>query len=133
MDESLASKEQRLRQLELDNQSHSQRAKAASKLCEEWQKANQALLSKGLPSLTLKEYQESIHYSPDDALVFLAGVDEEWLKEYQNRIKQRERASAIYHSHQPNSVWSRIGEFARMVAIGIFVALFVGLIFLVLY
>ena len=133
MDESIPSKEQRLKQLELDNQSHSQRALAASKLCEQWQKANQALLSKGLPSLTLKEYQESIHYSPDDALVFLAGVDEEWLKEYQNRIKQRERASAIYHSHQPNSVWSRIGEFARMVAIGIFVALFVGLIFLVLY
>ena len=89
MDESLASKEQRLRQLEKDNQSLSQRAMAASKLCEQWQKTNQVLLSKGLPSLTLKEYQESIHYSPDDALVFLAGVDEEWLKEYQNRIKQR--------------------------------------------
>jgi len=133
MDESLASKEQRLRQLEKDNQSLSQRALAASKLCEQWHKTNQVLLSKGLPSLTLKEYQESIHYSPDDALVFLAGVDEEWLKEYQNRIKQRERASAIYHSSQPNSVWSRIGEFARMVAIGIFVALFVGLIFLILY
>jgi hypothetical protein len=133
MDESLASKEQRLRQLEKDNQSLSQRALAASKLCEQWHKTNQVLLSKGLPSLTLKEYQESIHYSPDDALVFLAGVDEEWLKEYQNRIKQRERASAIYHSSQPNSVWSRIGEFARMVAIGIFVALFVGFIFLILY
>ena len=133
MDESLASKEQRLRQLEKDNQSLSQRALAASKLCEQWHKTNQVLLSKGLPSLKLKEYQESIHYSPDDALVFLAGVDEEWLKDYQNRIKQRERASAIYHSHQPNSVWARIGELARMVAIGIFVALFVGLIFLILY
>jgi len=133
MDESHAFKEQCLKQLELDNQSHSQRAKAASKLCEEWQKANQALLSKGLPVLTLKEYQASINYSPDDALVFLAGVDEEWLKEYQDRIKQRELANAIYHSNQPQSVWSLIGEFTRIVAIGIFVALFVGLMFLILY
>jgi hypothetical protein len=133
MDESIASKEQRLKQLELDNQRHCQRALAVSKLCEQWHKTNQVLLSKGLPSLTLKEYQESIHYSPEDALVFLAGVDEQWLKEYQNRVKQRERASALYHSNQPNSVWSQIGEFARMVAIGIFLALFVGLIFLVLF
>jgi len=133
MDESLASKEQRLRQLELDNQSHSQRAKAASKLCEEWQKAKQALLSKGLPSLTLTEYQASIDYSPDEALVFIAGVDSAWLKDQQDRIKQRERASAIYHSNQAQSVWSRIGEFTQIVAIGIFVALFVGLMFLILY
>ncbi len=133
MDESHAFKEQHLKQLELDNQSHSERAIAVSKLCDDWQKANQALLSKGLPSLTLKEYQESIDYSPDDALVFLAGVDEQWLKEYQNRVKQRERASAIYHSNQPQSVWSRIGEFTRIVAIGIFVALFVGFIVLMLY
>ena len=133
MDESLASKEQRLKQLELDNQSHSQRALAASKLCEGWQKANQALLSKGLPSLTLKEYQESIDYSPDDSLVFIAGVDEQWLKDHQDRIKQRERASAIYHSNQPQSVWSRIREFTRIVAIGIFVALFLGFIVLILY
>ena len=133
MDESISSKERRLKQLELDNQSHSQRALAASKLCEAWQKANQALLSKGLPSLTLKEYQDSIDYSPEDALVFLAGVDEQWLKEYQDRIKQRERASAIYHSNQPQSVWSRIREFTRIVAIGIFVALFLGFIVLILY
>ena len=133
MDESIASKKQRLKQLELDNQSHCQRALAASKLCEAWQKANQALLSKGLPSLTLKEYQDSIDYSPEDALVFLAGVDEEWLKEYQDRIKQRELANAIYHSNQPQSVWSRIGEFTRIVAIGIFVALFLGFIVLILY
>ena len=133
MDESLASKERRLRQLELDNQRHSQRVIAVSKLCEEWQKANQALISKGLPSLTLKEYQESIHYSPDDALVFLAGVDEDWLKEYQDGIKQRERASAAYHASQPKSVWLRIGEFTRIVAIRIFLALFVGFVFLLLY
>ena len=133
MDESIASKEQRLKQLELDNQSHSERAIAVSKLCDDWEKANQALLSKGLPSLTLREYQEAVNYSPDDALVFLAGVDEQWLKEYQNRVKQRERASAIYHSNQPQSVWSRIGEFTRIVAIGIFVALFVGFIVLMLY
>jgi len=133
MDESHAFKEQRLKQLELDNQSHSERAIAVSKLCDDWQKANLILTSKGLPRLTLREYQESINYSPDDALVFLAGVDEEWLKEYQDRIKQRELANAIYHSNQPQSVWSLIGEFTRIVAIGIFVALFVGFIVLMLY
>ena len=133
MDESLASKEQRLKQLELDNQRNSQRAKAAFKLCDDWQKANQTLISKGLPVLTLKEYQDSINYRTDEALVFLAGVDEEWLKEYQDRIKQREQVSAIYHSNQPKSVWSRIGEFTRIVAIGILIALFVGFIVLMLY
>ena len=133
MVESHAFKEQRLKQLELDNQSHSERAIAVSKLCDDWQKANLILTSKGLPRLTLREYQESINYSPDDALVFLAGVDEEWLKEYQDRIKQRELANAIYHSNQPQSVWSLIGEFTRIVAIGIFVALFVGFIVLMLY
>ena len=133
MDESHAFKEQHLKQLELDNQSHSERAIAVSKLCDDWQKANLILTSKGLPRLTLREYQEAVNYSPDDALVFLAGVDEQWLKEYQNRVKQRERASAIYHSNQPQSVWSRIGEFTRIVAIGIFVALFVGFIVLMLY
>jgi hypothetical protein len=81
MDESLASKEQRLRQLELDNQRHSQRVIAVSKLYDDWQKANQTSISKVLPILTLKEYQESIDYSPDDALVFLAGVDEQWLSQ----------------------------------------------------
>jgi multidrug efflux pump subunit AcrB len=91
------------------------------------------LAVKGLPSLTLNEYQDSINYKPDDALVFLAGVDEQWLKEYQNRIKQRERASAIYHSSQPKSVWSRISELTRIVAIGIFLALFICFIFLLLY
>ena len=58
MDESHASKEQRLKQLELDNQSHSERAIAVSKLCDDWQKANLILTSKGLPRLTLREYQE---------------------------------------------------------------------------
>ena len=133
MDESISSKERRLKQLELDNQSHSQRALAASKLCEGWQKANQALLSKGLPSLTLKEYQDSIDYSPEDALVFLAGVDEAWLKEYQERIRLREIASAAYHASQPRSNLARVGDFIQVVAIGIFVALFVGFIFLLLY
>jgi hypothetical protein len=133
MDESLASKEQRLRQLELDNQRHSQRAIAVSKLYNDWQKANQTLISKVLPILTLKEFKDSINYRPDDALVFLAGVDRTSLKDYQDRIKQREQASAVYHSNQPKSVWSLIGEFTRIVAIGIFVALFVGLMFLILY
>jgi len=133
MDESYASKEMRLKQHELDNQSHSERAMAASRLCDDWQKANQAFISKGLPSLTLKEYQESIDYSPDDALVFLAGVDEDWLKEYQERIRQRERASAAYHSIQPRSQLARVSDFIRVVAIGIFVVLFVFLIFLILY
>jgi len=133
MDESLASKEQRLRQLELDNQRHSERAIAVSKLYNDWQKANQTLISKVLPILTLKEFKDSINYRPDDALVFLAGVDRTSLKDYQDRIKQREQASAVYHSSQPKSGWSLIGEFTRIAAIGIFVALFVGLMFLILY
>jgi hypothetical protein len=133
MDKSRISKEELLKQLELDNQSHSQRALAASKLCEEWHKANQLLAVKGLPSQTLNEYQDSINYKPDDALVFLAGVDEAWLKDYQERIKQRELASTAYHSSQPKSVWSRISEFTRIVAIGIFLTLFICFIFLLLY
>jgi hypothetical protein len=133
MDKSHASKEQRLRQLELDNQRHSERAIAVSKLYDDWQKANQTLISKVLPILTLKEFKDSINYRPDDALVFLAGVDRTSLKDYQDRIKQREQASAVYHSSQPKSGWLRISEFTRIVAIGIFVALFVGLMFLILY
>ncbi|QWD71341.1 hypothetical protein [Polynucleobacter sp. UB-Siik-W21] len=133
MDESRISKEELLKQLELDNQSHNQRAEAVSKLCKDWNKANQLLAAKGLPGLTLNEYQDSINYKPDDALVFLAGVDEAWLKDYQERIKQRERASAVYYTSQPKSVWLRIGEFTRIVAIGIFLALFIGFVFLLLY
>jgi len=133
MDESHAFKEQRLKQLELDNQSHSERAIAVSKLCDDWQKANLILTSKGLPRLTLREYQEAVNYSPDDALVFLAGVDEAWLKEYQERIRLREIASAAYHASQPRSNLARVGDFIQVVAIGIFVALFVGFIFLLLY
>ena len=91
------------------------------------------MTSKGLPRLTLREYQESINYSPDDALVFLAGVDEAWLKEYQERIRLREIASATYHASKPRSNLARVGDFIQVVAIGIFVALFVGFIFLLLY
>jgi hypothetical protein len=133
MDKSHASKEQRLRQLEIDNQRHSQRVIAVSKLYDDWQKANQTLISKVLPILTLKEFKDSINYRPDDALVFLAGVDRTSLKDYQDRIKQREQASAVYHSSQPKSGWLRISEFTRIVSIGVFIALFVSFIFLILY
>lgn len=133
MDESLASKEQRLKQLELDNQRRSQRVIAVSKLYDNWQKANQTSISKVLPILTLKEFKDSINYMPDDTLVFLAGVDRTSLKDYQDRIKQREQASAVYNSNQPKSGWLRISEFTRIVAIGVSIALFVSLIFLILY
>ena len=96
MDESHAFKEQHLKQLELDNQSHSERAIAVSKLCDDWQKANLILTSKGLPRLTLREYQESINYSPDDALVFLAGVDEA-LNCCQFRSTTKESFSIVNH------------------------------------
>ena len=133
MDESLASKEQRLKQLELDNQRRSQRVIAVSKLYDNWQKANQTSISKVLPILTLKEFKDSINYRPDDTQVFLAGVDRTSLKDYQDRIKQREQARAVYNSNQPKSGWLRISEFTRIVAIGVSIALFVSLIFLILY
>jgi hypothetical protein len=133
MDEDQQAKEELLKQLEIDNQSHSDRAKAASKLCDDWQKANETLASEDLPSLTLKDYQESIDYKSDDALIFLAGVDDAWLKDYQQRINQREQASAAYYAGQPPSIWTRVSEFTRIVGIGVFIALFVGFIFLVLY
>jgi hypothetical protein len=133
MYESQPSSKKLLTQLESENQTHSERANAANKLCEGWLKANKLLASKDLPSLTLKDYQESIDYEADDALVFLAGADEVWLRDYQERTKQREKASAAYHSSQSKSAWSRIGEIVRIVAIGIFIALFGGFIFLMLY
>ena len=104
-----------------------------SQLCEAWARENAVLKLKGQPTMTLKEFQESIHYAPDDSLVFLAGVDEVWLKGYLERIKQRALASKAYYAAQPISIWVRLGEFARILAIVIFIALLISFIFLLLY
>jgi hypothetical protein len=133
MNEDHLSKASRLKQLEQDNQFHNERALAAQKLCSAWQQANSLLLSQGHPPLTLEKYKESIHYVPDDALVFLAGADEVWLKNYLERVKQRQQASKIYNAGQTISAWVKIGEFARRIAIGILIAFIIGIIILLLY
>jgi hypothetical protein len=79
MKESRASNKKLLTELESENQTHSERADAANKLCEGWVKENKLLLLQGLPQLTLKKYKESVNYQTDDCLVFLAGAEELWL------------------------------------------------------
>jgi len=133
MKEGQASSKKLLTQLESENQTHSDRANAANKLCAGWLKENKLLLLRGLPQLTLIKYKESINYQADDFLVFLAGADDAWLKGHQERTKQRELASSAYHARQPVTAWIRIGEFTRIVAIGILLALLIGFIFILLY
>jgi len=128
--ENQASSKKLLTQLESENQTHSARANAANKLCEGWLKENKLLLLRGLPQLTLIKYKESVNYQTDDSLVFLAGADDAWLKGHQERTKQRELASSAYHARQPVTAWIRIGEFTRIVAIGILLALLIGFIFI---
>lgn len=133
MKESQASNKKLLTELESENQTHSERADAANKLCEGWVKENKLLLLKGLPQLTLIKYKESVNYQTDDCLVFLAGADDAWLQDYQDRTKQRELASNVYNARQPVTAWIKIGEFTRIVAIGILLALLIGFIFILLY
>jgi len=133
MKEGQASSKKLLTQLESENQTHSDRANAANKLCAGWLKENKLLLLRGLPQLTLIKYKESINYQADDSLVFLAGADDAWLQGHQERTKQRELASSVYHARQPVTAWIRIGEFTRIVAIGILLALLIGFIFILLY
>jgi hypothetical protein len=128
--ENQASSKKLLTQLESENQTHSARANAANKLCEGWLKENKLLLLRGLPQLTLIKYKESVNYQADDSLVFLAGADDAWLKGHQERTKQRELAGSAYHARQPVTAWVRIGEFTRIVAIGILLALLIGFIFI---
>lgn len=133
MKENQASSKKLLTQLELENQTHSERADAANKLCEGWLKENKLLLLQGLPQLTLIKYKESVNYQTDDALVFLAGADDAWLNGYHERIKQREQENTAYHTGQQITLWMKLGEFTRIVAIGILIALLIGFIFILLY
>jgi hypothetical protein len=133
MKESRASNKKLLTELESENQTHSERADAANKLCEGWVKENKLLVLQGLPQLTLKKYKESVNYQTDDCLVFLAGADELWLKGYQERTKQREQDNTAYHAGQQITIWMKLGELTRIVAIGILLALLIGFIFILLY
>ena len=133
MKKSQASNKKLLTELESENQTHSERADAANKLCEGWVKENKLLLLQGLPQLTLKKYKESVNYQTDDCLVFLAGAEELWLKGYQERTKKREQDNNAYHAGQQITIWMKLGEFTRIVAIGILLALLIGFIFILLY
>ena len=133
MKEGQASNKKLLTELESENQTHSERADAANKLCEGWVRENKLLVLQGLPQLTLKKYKESVNYQTDDCFVFLAGADELWLKGYQERTKQREQANTAYHAGQQITLWMKLGEFTRIVAIGILLALLIGFIFILLY
>jgi len=133
MKESQASNKKLLTELESENQTHIERADAANKLCEGWVKENKLLVLQGLPQLTLKKYKESVNYQTDDCLVFLAGADELWLKGYQERTKQREQDNTAYHAGQQITIWMKLGELTRIVAIGILLALLIGFIFILLY
>ena len=133
MKESQASNKKLLTELESENQTHSERADAANKLCEGWVKENKLLVLQGLPQLTLKKYKESVNYQTDDCLVFLAGAEELWLKGYQERTKQREQDNNAYHAGQQITIWMKLGELTRIVAIGILLALLIGFIFILLY
>ena len=102
-------------------------------MCEGWVKENKLLVLQGLPQLTLKKYKESVNYQTDDCLVFLAGAEELWLKGYQERTKQREQDNNAYHAGQQITIWMKLGELTRIVAIGILLALLIGFIFILLY
>ena len=59
---------QRLAELTLENLKLSDRAKAMEKLIAGWKEANTLLVAKLQPKLSLKDYEESINYQPDDSL-----------------------------------------------------------------
>jgi len=120
-------------QLESENNQLSHRARAMSKLCEGWLSKNKLLLLNGLPKLSLKQYKETINYKTNDALVILAGVDETWLMDYQDRIKQRQIACNAYHEKQTINSWIGLSEFTRIVTIGVLLSLLVCSIYILLY
>ena len=63
---------------------------------------------------------------------FLAGADEVWLKEYLERLKKSTAAAEIYHAGAGKSRFYRLGEFIRVLAIVILVALFIAFLALLL-
>ena len=126
------SQKARLAQLEADNQKYADRAKAMESLANGWKAENEKLIALNLPRLTLSEYKKLIQYQPDDALVFLAGADEVWLKEYLERLKKSTAAAENYHAGAGKSRFYRLGEFIRVLAIVILVALFIAFLALLL-
>jgi hypothetical protein len=63
--------EQRIEELTLENLRLNKRAKAMEKLITGWKKANMLLEAKLKPKLSLKDYERSINYQPDDSLKFI--------------------------------------------------------------
>ena len=59
---------QRLEDLTHENLKLNNRAKAMEKLIAGWKEANTILVAKLQPKLSLKDYEESINYQPDDSL-----------------------------------------------------------------
>jgi hypothetical protein len=57
-----------LADLTLENLRLSDRAKAMEKLIAGWKEANALLVAKLQPKLSLKDYEKSINYQPDDSL-----------------------------------------------------------------
>ena len=133
MKESQVSNIKLLTKLESENIKHSHRAIAMSKLCQGWLNKNKLLLLKDMPKLTLKQYKESINYRTNVSFIFLAGVNNVCLIDYQDQIKQGEAACCVYHATQTLTFWIGLGEFSRIVFIGILLTLIISLIFILLY
>jgi len=63
--------EQRIEELTLENLRLNKRAEAMEKLIAGWNEANMLLVAKLKPKLSLKDYERSINYQPDDSLKFI--------------------------------------------------------------
>jgi hypothetical protein len=71
MDKRYEPEEQRIEELTLENLRLNKRARAMEKLIAGWKKANMLLVAKLKPKLSLKDYERSINYQPDDSLKFI--------------------------------------------------------------
>ena len=71
MDKRYEPEEQRLEELTLENLRLADRAKAMEQLTAGWKEANTLLVAKLKPKLSLKDYERSINYQPDDSLKFI--------------------------------------------------------------
>jgi hypothetical protein len=71
MDKRYEPEEQRLEELTLENLRLADRAKAMEQLTAGWKEANMLLEAKLKPKLSLKDYERSINYQPDDSLKFI--------------------------------------------------------------
>ena len=122
----------RLAALEADNLKHADRAKAMELLANRWKSENARLISRNIPPLTLSEYKQSINYQPDDAVIFLAGADEAWLKAYQERRKKAEIEAAGYYARGTVPKFQKINEFIRVLASVLLVGIFISFLMLFL-